>query len=65
MYQTIGDYSVDQSDIDLRHSLANLVAVIVGSPSESNHLWYHLFAPDKLENTYITGFMVMKAIIQP
>ena len=48
----------DQSDIDLRHSLANLVAVIVGSPPKSNHLWYHLFAPHMLEKSYMPGFMV-------
>ena len=50
--------SIDQSDIDLRHALANLVGVVLGSPTSSNHLWYHLFAADKLENTYMTGFMV-------
>ncbi len=48
----------DQSDVDLRHSLANLVAVVLGSPSRSNHLWFHLFAADRLEGTYMTGFMV-------
>lgn len=48
----------DQCEHDLRHSLANLVAVILGSPPRSNHLWYHLFAPEMLENSYITGFMV-------
>ena len=49
---------LDQSDVDLRHALANLIAFIVGSPHRSNHLWYHLFAPEELENTYMTGFMV-------
>ena len=50
--------SIDQSDIDLRNALANLVGVVLGSPTSSNHLWYHMFAADKLENTYMTGFMV-------
>ena len=47
-----------QSDIDLHHSLANLVGVILGCPSNSNHLWYHLFSPRELSGTYMTGFMV-------
>ena len=49
---------LDQFSQDLVHSLAGLVAVIVGKPSQSNHLWYHLFAPGQLEDSYITGFMV-------
>ena len=49
---------LDQSDCDLRHSLANLMAVVVGSPTHSNHLWYHMFAAEKLHNTFMTGFMV-------
>ena len=49
---------LDQSDFDLRHSLANLMAVILGSPSRSNHLWFHMFAADRLQNSYMTGFMV-------
>ena len=54
----LSPYLVDQSDIDLCHSLANLVAVIVGTQPQSNHLWYHLFSPDELVDTYMTGFMV-------
>ena len=50
--------SLDESDIDLRHSLANLVAVILGCPTHSNHLWYHIFNPEELHGTYMTGFMV-------
>ena len=48
----------DQSDVDLRHSIANMVAMVIGCPSHSNHLWYHMFVADKLVNTYMTGFMV-------
>ena len=48
----------DQSDSDLRHALANMVAVVIGSPKASNHLWYHIFAPGDLADTYMTGFMV-------
>ena len=50
---------VGQSDIDLCHSLANLVGVVLGCPSNSNHLWYHLFSPGELHGTYMTGFMVL------
>ena len=49
----------DQSDIDLRHALANLVGVVLGCPSRSTHLWYHVFSPEELQGTYLTGFMVI------
>ena len=48
----------DQSDTELRHSLANLLGVVLGCPTHSNHLWYHLFHPKELHGTYLTGFMV-------
>ena len=54
-------FSADQSDVDLRHSLANLVGVVLGCPSRSNHLWFHLFAAEELKGTYLTGFMVREA----
>ena len=49
---------IDQSDIDLCHCLANLVGVVLGCQPQSNHLWYLLFSPNELKNTYMTGFMV-------
>ena len=52
-------FIIDQSDVDLRHSVANLIAVVLGCPSGSNHLWYLIFAPEKLAGTYMTGFMVI------
>ena len=51
--------TIDQFDIDLRHSLANLVGTVLGCPSTSNHLWYHLFHTEKLPGTYMTGYMVL------
>ena len=48
----------DQSDIALRHALANMTAVVFSLPSRSTHLWYHMFAPGDLRNSYLTGFMV-------
>eukprot|EP00731_Ephydatia_muelleri_P021734 Em0014g325a len=47
----------DQSDVELRHALANMIAVVIASPRASNHLWYHMFEPDGLMDTYMTGFM--------
>lgn len=50
--------SVDPSDTDLRIALVHLITVVLGCTPQSNHLWYHMFAPEELVNTYITGFMV-------
>lgn len=49
---------LDNTDSQLRHSIANLIAVVLGLPPKSNHLWYHMFEPKELQNTYMTGFMV-------
>ena len=49
---------LDPSDVDLRHALSNMIAVVFGLPDHSNHLWYHMFRPGELENSYLTGFMV-------
>ena len=53
--------NLDSSDVDLRHALANMIAVVFGLPSRSTHLWYHMFSPGDLENSYLTGFMVQVA----
>lgn len=45
-------------DTELRHALANMVAVVFGIPDKSTHLRYHMFSPKDLENSYMTGFMV-------
>ena len=50
--------NLDPSDIDLRHALANMIAVMFSLPSRSTHLWYHMFIPGDLKNSYLTGFMV-------
>ena len=49
----------DPSDTDLRHALANMIAIVFALPSHSNHIWYHMFCPAQLEASYMTGFMVM------
>ena len=51
-------YPVDSSVVDLRNALVHMIAVVLGCPSQSNHLWYHMFAPEELTSTHITGFMV-------
>ena len=51
----------DSSDIELRHAIANVVAAVLGSPERTTHLWWHLFSPDELANTYMTGFLVSVA----
>ena len=55
-------FSSDQSDVDLCHSLANLIAVILGCQPQSNHLWYNLLAADQLTGTYMPGFMVRGSV---
>ena len=49
----------DPSDTDLRHALANMIAVVFALPSHSNHMWYHMFCPGELEDSHLTGFMVI------
>jgi len=51
-------YFADPSDTDLRHALANMIAVVFALPSHSNHIWYHMFCPGELEGSHMTGFMV-------
>ena len=36
------------------------MGIVLGCQPKSNHLWYHLFAPEELKDTYMTGFMVNK-----
>lgn len=40
------------------NALASVIAVILACPDESSHLWYHLFQPDRLTGTHVTGFLV-------
>ncbi len=58
------DLISDQSDIDLRDCLANLTAMVMGCSkgSKNVHLWYHMFAPEKLVGTYMSGFMVRASV---
>ena len=50
--------SAASSHGELRHAIANVVAAVLGSPEGTTHLWWHLFSPDALANTYMTGFLV-------
>ena len=48
----------DQTHMEMRGCIVNIIAIVFGSPSRSNHLWYHLMEPKTLEGTFLTGFMV-------
>ena len=50
--------NADPSDIQLRHAVANLIAVTFSLPPRSTHLWYFLFDQSELEDTYLPGFRV-------
>ena len=57
----------DPTDICLLHCLANLVACAIGTQEQakSSHLWYLVFAPEKLEGTYFAGCMVWTLALYP
>uniref|UniRef100_A0A1X7SW27 Uncharacterized protein n=1 Tax=Amphimedon queenslandica TaxID=400682 RepID=A0A1X7SW27_AMPQE len=44
------------------NALATVTAAILACPDRSNHLWYHLFSPDKLSGTQVTGFLLNSVI---
>ena len=50
----------DPTDINMRHSVANLVACALGTRTceKSSHLWCLVFAPEALCGTYLAGYMV-------
>ena len=35
-----------------------MIAVTLGCQPQSTHLWYNMFTPDNLVDTFLTGFMV-------
>ena len=39
------------------YALANMVAMIL-LLQQKTHLWYHLFAIEELEGSFMTGYMV-------
>jgi hypothetical protein len=34
-----------------------MIAVVVGLPPKKSHLWFHLFMPEELDQSYVSGFM--------
>ena len=48
---------LDHDVADLRAALVKLIAIVLGSSPEASHLWFHMFKPEELQNTYLTGFM--------
>ena len=57
-------YVVDSNEQQICNALASLVAVTLACPDQSNHLWYHLYSPEFLEDTQITGFLVICSCIK-
>ena len=55
-------FILDHSQEDLKCAMANLVGVVLGSPPQHQHLWFHLCDIDKLKGTFITGSMVSSFI---
>ena len=50
--------TLDTHEKQIRNALASVIAVALTCPDQTTHLWYHLFSPDKLIGTYVTGFLV-------
>ena len=48
--------------LNLRRAMANLIAVVLATPHQSTHLWYHMFKPEELSGTYMTGFMMVSVL---
>ena len=49
---------LDAHEKQIRNALPSVIAVALACPDQTTHLWYHLFSPDKLIGTYISGFLV-------
>ena len=58
LYVCMFVHHADPSDVQLRHALANLIALAFSLPARSTHLWYFLFGQSELEDTFLPGFMV-------
>lgn len=56
-------HCLDERVVYLRHTIANVIALALVLPEKSSHVWYHIFAPEKLQGTYITGYMVITILI--
>lgn len=44
---------------NMRRAMANLVAIVLATPHQATHLWYHMLKPDELCDTYMTAFMMV------
>lgn len=56
--QKLFDSYTDETKVEMRVCIVNIVAVILGSNDQSNHLWCQLIEPELLDGTFLTGFMV-------
>ncbi len=48
----------DEMYKSMRRNVVVLIAVLLGLQPKSNNLWFHLFEPLELMNTFIPGFLV-------
>ena len=49
---------LDTHDQKICNALASVVAATLVCSKQTTHLWYHIFSPDELLGTYVTGFLV-------
>ena len=50
--------SLDELNRTHVHYLLELVAVVLGNPEHSSHLWTHLIMPDKINMSFVPGSLV-------
>lgn len=55
--------TTDSSNADLRVALVHMIAIVLGCKPQSSHLWYNMFTPDELVDTFLPGFMVRLFIL--
>ena len=51
-------FSLDELNRTLVHYLLELVAVVLGSPEHSSHLWTHLIMPHEINISFVPGSLV-------
>ena len=51
-------YIEDEMHRSMQRNVVVMIAVLLGLQPKSNNLWFHLFEPLELMNTFIPGFLV-------
>ncbi len=49
----------DPVSVNIRRAMANVIAVVLATPHQSTHLWYHMFKPEELCGTHMTAFLMV------